>query len=93
MNNQIRIGDAPNTYNPALIVLVDLGFKISILPDEENEDKLGLWCAQKDNVELIADDPLSLLGLAALWKKRGDKWRRKEDKNYYQDIIAKTYPD
>ncbi|MBN1428571.1 MAG: hypothetical protein JXB07_09300 [Anaerolineae bacterium] len=93
MPKQLRLVDAANTHNPALIVLKEQGFELTLIPDEEDEFELGLWCAKKENVELLADDPLSLLGLAAILQHRGIEWRKDGDENARAAVVEATYGD
>ena len=91
--------DAMNTHNPALIVISKLGFEIGIHPptydegEEENYDDMGLWYARKGVAELVAGDPLSLLGLVSIYENRGRDWNKSNDPDIYDEILEKTYPD
>lgn len=85
--------DTVNTHNPSLIVLRDLGFEITIEPDEECETELGIWKASKGTAIFKASDPLSLLGLVCLWQHKGDNWKNVNGENLYQEIIDEVYGD
>lgn len=58
----MKLTDAMNTYNPALEKMSKMGYKISIVENEESFD----WEAKKDDAIFIAADPLRLLGLISI---------------------------
>lgn len=87
----MRIVDAPNTHSPSIIALEALGFTVTIIPCDE-EDELGLWHGERGDLEIEAGDPLALLGLAALVLVRGADWRKTSDAKREQEIIESTYP-
>lgn len=67
---EIFIHQAGNTAAPALGVLLSKGFVVSrsaALP--------GNFEARRDHIRLCAEDPETLLGLAALVEARGADWR------------------
>lgn len=88
----MRLVDATNTHNPALLTLREMGFRLAILPDEEEKDTLGIWQARAEGVVFEAGDPLSLLGLVALWKHRGNAWRRSDDEDLLDALVEEAYP-
>jgi len=88
-----RITDAGNTYNDALSVIKDKGYKIFLLPDIR-EEYLGDYWAIKDNRDFIASDPLRLLGLISMWEKFGDNWLEVENNEDLDDLIlSRALPD
>jgi len=90
----MRLGDAFNTHNPALITLAEKGYRLWIQPsNEEAETEIGFWCASIDDTEFIAGDPLALLGLVAIWEHRGAEWKRSDDADLYDTLVEKAYPD
>lgn len=83
----MRLGDAMNTYNPALNILVELGYEVFVMvyTEEDGLEQKGDWVAVKDGNEFFARDPLALLGLVVLWEKRGASWLRADEENIYMD--------
>lgn len=79
----LRIADAANTLNPALSVLRDKGFHLYVVPHREAFDT---YWAIKDRRDFIADDPLRLLGLVALWEHLGDDWRDRVSDDILSEI-------
>lgn len=57
-----------NVYRTCLSLLDMNGWEISIIPGpyEKEDSRLDSFEAKKDNINLIADNPISLLGLATL---------------------------
>ncbi len=51
-----------NVYNTALVILQRKGFAIRF--DEPNEE----WYAKKDGWDFLAEDPIQLLGLVAIYE-------------------------
>ena len=98
MNKYFRLVDASNTHNSALITLRELGFELEIVPpslesEEETEIGMGFWRARTEGREFEASDPLTLLGLVAIWRHRGDDWARDEDPDIYDELLEDAYPD
>jgi hypothetical protein len=59
---------------PAYLALKQKGFNVhwvrsSVDPEHET------WYAEDDTREFIADDPVALLGLVAMYEVRGDDWK------------------
>ena len=70
------IASAGNIEVPAYLTLLDLGFTITCErqgPDAES------WVAVKEGLQLVADSPLELLGLATMRRERGRSWRAKDE--------------
>ncbi len=68
MSHKTTIASAANVLPSALASLRGLGYAVSKTPD-------GLLCrAENAECVLIAEDLLSLLGLATLRSLRGDAW-------------------
>lgn len=87
-------------HNPALLAIQNKGFELGIYPPtyDEGEEKgddgeIGFWFARKSGREFIAGDPLSLLGLVAIWEERGDNWDFRNDHDIYDEVLTKTYGD
>lgn len=86
----MKLAEAMNTYNPALLVLQELGFQLAVEPKAENE-KWRTWVARKDSNTFFASDPVTLLGLVALWQHRGESWGlKKSEENLYDKLILLT---
>ena len=91
MEAKIKIGDAMNTYNGALLTLKARQYNVWLEPGDTEEDS-GYWHAQRDEAEFIAFDPLRLLGLVALWEQRGNHWERKPNEgDIYDELLTQTY--
>jgi hypothetical protein len=87
MRVKLQMADAMNTYNAALLVLQDKGYRLWLEPSDENEEEYGRWHAERDGRVFVAWDPLRLLGLVAIWEHRGDDWRqRKDEEDLYSRI-------
>lgn len=75
-----------NTYNPALEVIVEKGYKIIIVDNEESFD----WKAIKKGEEFLASDPLRLLALITVFEKKGENWNSFKE-SYYDNILKEFY--
>lgn len=67
--NKTVITTAGNALAPALAVLRELGYSVSAVPGNPT-----LLQADNELYHLVAEDPLQLLGLAALATHRGAAW-------------------
>jgi hypothetical protein len=61
------IANAGNVLVPAVLALRERGFGVSREDREGREE----WRAEQGDLLIVADDPLHLLGLAALREQRG----------------------
>lgn len=88
MAHLFKLAEAMNTYDPALLVLQEKGYRLhSELGDPDSE--WADWIATKDDRQFIATDPLALLGLVAIWEQRGDAWQKKPDEaQVYDKLVA-----
>lgn len=66
---KLTLAVAGNTLAPALAVLGAKGY--SVQPDHHHPGSLRATCGE---ITLLADDPLALLGLAAIVEARGPAW-------------------
>lgn len=82
----MKLADAMNTYNPALWIMKEKKYKITLIDKEESFD----WKASKDGNEYIASDPLRLLALIIIIEEKGEKWNHYE-KDYYDEILEEFY--
>ena len=70
------IGSGANTMVPAVLALREKGYTVRRVKAEDSRE---VWHAERQGLELIADDPLSLLGLAAMHETRGDNWKAEDE--------------
>ncbi len=75
-----------NVYNTALVVLERKGW--SLRYDKQHE----WWFAKKDGWEFLADDPMQLLGLVAIFehhapKKKADYWWKIDEPDLFKKFI------
>ena len=68
------LSEAMNTYNPALDVLLSLGYCLFGEFDSDDGPPRA-WMAERSDIRLAGSTPLVLLGLAMLWEQRGVGWR------------------
>jgi hypothetical protein len=68
----LRIKESGSTFLPSLLALQACGFSVSCRP---RKGKGHWWVAESADLELVAKDPLQLLGLAKLAEVRGTEWR------------------
>ena len=75
---KLTIMDAGNTVVPAYPALRPRGYTVRL--DERLADgPEERWTAEDSRCALSADDPLTLLGLAALVETRGDRWQASDE--------------
>ena len=64
----MTLREAMNTYNPALQIIQNRGYKIKLCGETD-------WVATKEDLTISAFNPLSLLALVVMAEEHGDKWR------------------
>ena len=64
--------------NPALLTLKAKGYSVQQLSSSK-DGEVDLLMASRDGNEFVAEDPLYLLGLIALWESRGEAWQTRDD--------------
>ena len=74
-----------NVYNTALVVLSRKGWSQSY------DAATDSWCARKDGWELLADDPMQLLGLVAIHEhhspqRKAEYWWKIDEPNLLQQF-------
>jgi hypothetical protein len=69
---KVKIASAANTIVPAYLALLEKGYRVSRVGVDEREET---WQALKESEEFVAEDPLTLLGLVALYEMRGTAWQ------------------
>lgn len=85
------LGEYPDVEDTALAVLEQKGFAVW------RNDDAGLFCAQRDGWDFMADSPISLLGLVAIYEHRQPPsyteywWRTAPERG--TDAIPTTPPD
>ena len=72
----MRIASAGNTIVPAYLLIREKGYAVRKSAHANAEET---WYAEKGDVQLIAEDPLTLLGLVALYEARGGDWKAKDE--------------
>ena len=71
MNSKIKIAGAGNVLVPAFLTLQQRGYTVRC---QRAADGTQTWFAESATVELIADDPVTLLGLEGIAETRGAGW-------------------
>lgn len=66
----IQLGAAANVLAPAILVLEAQGWQLEHSPHNQG----ARWIARRGIAELLGDDPLQLLSLAAITDTRGTDW-------------------
>jgi hypothetical protein len=71
-----QLSSYPNVFNTCLVLLRRDGFKLS------HERSSDMWVAERNGFSFRADNPIELLGLAAIY----EKLQPKEDREYWWQI-------
>jgi hypothetical protein len=66
---------AGNVLIPAYLALVEKGYSVR----REGTGDQERWHAEKADRHFLAEDPLYLLGLVALYETRGEDWRATDE--------------
>jgi hypothetical protein len=74
--SKFRIAAAGNTEVPAYLALLEKGY--SVRWERLSEEK-EFWFAAKDDYEFVAEGPIELLGIAAMFETRGPDWRATDE--------------
>jgi hypothetical protein len=83
---QETIAAAGNTEVPAYLTLVELGYSV----ERVGKDGEGHWIARKGTLQLMADGPLTLLGLSMMRGERGPRWQADDDE--IDEFLTRFYP-
>ncbi|MGY8685212.1 hypothetical protein Q2941_46870 [Bradyrhizobium sp. UFLA05-153] len=83
---QETIAAAGNTEVPAYLTLIELGYSV----DRVDKDGEGHWIAKKGTLQLMADCPLTLLGLSLMRSERGPRWQAGDDE--IDEFLTRFYP-
>jgi hypothetical protein len=75
----------PNVWNTALVILQRKGFRVRYDKAQQH------WYAEKEGWQFLADDPLELLGLAAIYehhapKKKTEYWWKIDEPNILSQL-------
>lgn len=70
------VAAAGNTEVPTYLTLRRWGFAIAC---EERKSEGIRWIASKDDLRLVADSPIELLGLATMRQERGRNWHASDE--------------
>jgi len=71
----MKLATAGNVMVPAILLLEERGYVVAADPRSTS----WRWSARRGDVELVADDPVALLGLATLAEARGEAWRATDE--------------
>jgi hypothetical protein len=69
---------AGNVLVPAYLTLVEKGYRVTRSKTGRRGDPEE-WRATKGSARFVAEDPLSLLGLVAMYDARGKAWPASDD--------------
>jgi hypothetical protein len=72
------IADAGNTVVPAYLTLLAKRYTVSRQEPVSSESEES-WNAEIEHRRFIAGDPVTLLGLVALFEARGEGWRPSDE--------------
>ena len=78
--------DAGNTIVPAYLALLQRGLSVHREPSAVT-DSGTLWVAEVAGHQFVAEDPVTLLGLVAMYETRGPEWQASDDE--IESFIAK----
>ena len=67
----MQISSAANTMTPAYLAILSKGYSVTASGD--------LMVAEKGPHRFVAEDPVLLLGLIALFEVRGEEWKADDD--------------
>ena len=93
----VNIAVAGNTYIPCLLALRAKGYALrqEYLKLSGPDGGYQSWYyAERGHARFIADNPIELLGLVAMWEARGDDWMLKPGEAAIDDELhaaAKTF--
>jgi hypothetical protein len=72
------LADAANTVIPAYLALLQRGLSVTreSAPSDGAED---CWIAEDADRRFVAEHPVALLGLVALYETRGSEWQASDE--------------
>jgi len=87
-----------NVWNTSLRILREQGWNLGIEGETEADLSQCMWSAQKSGYELWADNPIELLGLAAVYEHQAPTgppapyWWAVEGGAVYDELIEARWP-
>ncbi len=87
-----------NVWNTCLRILRERGWNLGIEGETEADLSECLWSAHKSGYELWGDNPIELLGLAAVYEHHAPTgpqdpyWWRVEGDDIYDELIESRWP-
>lgn len=72
------LADAANTVIPAYLALLQRGLSVS-RESASSDAAEAYWIAEDAARRFVAEDPLALLGLVALYETRGPEWQASDE--------------
>ena len=78
MSDTIKLATAGNVVVPAFLTLQQRGYSVRRDATSSPGDE-PLWHAEREGIHLVAEEPLSLLALAAIIESRGAEWRAADE--------------
>jgi hypothetical protein len=78
MDSKAVIANAANVIVPAYLALQQKGYSVSC-GNSSTADGEEVWCAENFSHRFIAEDPVTLLGLVAIYETRGEEWKASDE--------------
>ncbi|MBS0026932.1 hypothetical protein ACTJJ0_00680 [Chitinophaga sp. 22321] len=85
----MKLAEAMNTYNIALFMITQKGYKVAATLSNDGEDVIG-WKARKDVNEISTFTPLSLLSLVVIAEEYGDGWKAVDHGDLYEKTLEEA---
>jgi hypothetical protein len=82
------LASAGNVEVPAYLTIRDRGYEVTSTTDYDHTET---WIAESDQARFVAENPLSLLGLIAVFEARGKNWLANDDQ--IEEFVAKFCSD
>jgi hypothetical protein len=86
MSHKEKIASAGNVLVPAFLSLKEMGYLVERVKSDSPDGK-DFWRAENEQLELIAEDPVTLLALATIYATRGKNWKASDSE--IDDFIEK----
>ena len=75
MTPKIIISTSGNVIVPAYLTLLQKGYLVTSIKEGTKDE----WIAENEKCGLIAEDPLTLLGLVNIYEIRGNSWKASDE--------------